>query len=293
MGRQKRSWSRYAELVDGGRLDPPVRAFGGDDAPRQRRTAAIAEQGKASRSRSRHARRDGLRDLRQSLEHDGDRRRDADRRRFQVVSARARENPGWQPYTLSQPIERLAEIRVRTTREPERSENLRRRRLDLGVDENGEHLRQRDRWTELVADARHHSGLRTKAGENVRSRRRRRGAQRVDRRPTIAPRRRATRRAAAASADPPPSPAAAGKRLTNRKRPSFNPGDLRRERARGAQHQILFDRASLERPRTEDLKNQIARRAQTQASRTARQMPRGFRVHDSRRRGAQSRARSD
>ena len=33
---------------------------------------------------------------------------------------------------------------------------------------------------------------------------------------------------------------------------------MRRERACGAQHQILVDRASLDRPRTEDLENQIA-----------------------------------
>ena len=83
---------------------------------------------------------------------------------------------------------------VEPRREPERSENLWRRRLDLGVDENGEHLWQRDQWTELIADAGHHSGLRTKAGENVRSRRHRRSAHAADRRPTIGPRRRATAR---------------------------------------------------------------------------------------------------
>ena len=51
------------------------------------------------------------------------------------------------------------------------SENLWRRRLNLGIDQNRENLRQPNRRTEFVADAAHDSGLRRKTSKDVRSRR--------------------------------------------------------------------------------------------------------------------------
>ena len=69
-------------------LRPTIRVFRGDDAPRRSRSAAIAEQGKAGRSRTRHSRQ--LRpsgDQGQSFEHRGDRRSHPDRRRFEIVTA--------------------------------------------------------------------------------------------------------------------------------------------------------------------------------------------------------------
>ena len=65
------------------------------------------------------------------------------------------------------------------------------------------------------------------------------------------------RKAAAASADPPPSPAAAGNRLTNRKRPSFTPEKCAASARAARNTRFSSIRARLDRPRTEDLENQI------------------------------------
>ena len=50
---------------------------------------------------------------------------------------------------------------------PKRSENLRRRRLNQGVDENGGHIRQGNRRTEFVANTPDGSRLRKKTGKDV------------------------------------------------------------------------------------------------------------------------------
>ena len=109
----------------------------------------------------------------------------------------------------------------------------------------------------MVPDAGHHSGLWTKAGEDVRSRRRRRSAHSwiVDRQSRLVGEQPQGRRGVRG-----PSAKSGRGRQSLDQSEAAEPhlSDLRRERACGAQHQILVDRASLERPRTEDLENQIA-----------------------------------
>ena len=122
---------------------------------------------------------------------------------------------------------------ARSRREPERRENLGRRRFDLGVDEDGENLWQRNRWAELIADASHHSGLRTKAGKDIGSRLPSRRAQSriVDRQLSLAREqaqsRRRIRRASAKSGR-------SGQALNESEAAKAQPRDLRREQARGA-----------------------------------------------------------
>ncbi len=162
---------RYAELVDGGRLGPPIRTFRGENAPRYRRTAAIAEQGKAGRSRSRHSGRHGPRDPSQPLAHNGDSRSYAHRRLFEVVSARGKKIQDRRRIP-SKRVERLGgRFKAGAGREPKRGKNLWRRRLDPGIDENHEQFWQRDQRTKSIANAGHHSRMRIKTDENVRSRR--------------------------------------------------------------------------------------------------------------------------
>ena len=66
-----------------------------------------------------------------------------------------------------------------------------------------------------------------------------------------------SRKAAAASAEPPPSPAAAGNRLMSSKTTKFQLGYLARQRPRGAQDEILVNRARFVCPGTNDIETQV------------------------------------
>ena len=130
----------------------------------------------------------------------------------------------------------------------------RRRRLNPGVDQNGEDIRQPNCRTELVANPPDSSGLRKKTGKNVCSRARAEAHTRGSSigNPASSAR---DRRAAAASAEPPPRPAAAGNRLISRKRPSLNLG-IRSARDRASRKTRFLSRgpaSSARGPRTSRL----------------------------------------
>ena len=162
--------ARQVELVKVGRLDPPPRMLRRDNSTRGCSTAPIAKQGKASCSRARHPSHPGLGDLGQASEHSGNRRRYPDRCSFQIVAAPRegiQEGSRIRSGCRKRPARRL---QLRSRRKAKGSENLRRRCLNLGVDENGENVWQLDRRTEFIANTLHDPGLRRKTGKHVCSR---------------------------------------------------------------------------------------------------------------------------
>ena len=244
-------------LVKIGGLDPPPWIFGGDTSSCGCRAASIAKQGKASCSGSRHSSRPGLRDLGQSFNYGGDRRRHPDCRSLQVVAAQRGkvQNVGRATFHSR----KRSRLEARYGRQVERSEDLRCRRLDLGVDKNGENVWQTDCRAEPITDTPDDSGLGRKTSKDVRSRRPGRSTHSgiVDWQSSLRGKqpqsRRRIRRASAKSGR-------CRQPLDEPEATEPQPGYGRGEQTRGAHHKILIERPSFPRARTKNLKGQIVSR---------------------------------